>query len=62
MEGRFIEKIAVAEPIKERLRDEFAMAALIGLHSHPEYAERGYEWLAETSYNQADAMMKQREK
>lgn len=46
---------------RERLRDEFAMAALIGLFS--KYGgQAGYSVLAQDAYTMADAMLAAREK
>ena len=48
---------------RERLRDEFAMAALTSMLDSPQsFVETTYDKAAELSYRFADAMLKAREK
>ena len=47
-------------PEQPTLRDRFAMAALTGLCSHPDYYDRTWAEIAETAEGQADAMMEAR--
>ena len=48
------------EPVK-RLRDEFAIAALVAIMRDPDFNHYSPETMAEQAYEQADAMFKARE-
>jgi hypothetical protein len=54
-----------ADEARERLRDQFAMAALTGLLSNPKLADtalkKGPRWFDEVAYQYADGMLKERE-
>ena len=45
---------------RERLRDQFAMAALTGILAHPDDVVRNDDQWAEVAYDLADAMLRQR--
>lgn len=49
-------------PETKTLRDEFAMAALMGLMAHPTIRFDSYKAMGKDIYNAADAMMEARKK